>query len=78
MLTQTQLLEIAQSAVIKENLVNAFDDLLNEYSAEEINECKQAILHQKELETQATRPNFRLLAKWQNDPLFKVLEEIDI
>jgi hypothetical protein len=78
MLTQTELLEIAKLAVIKENLVNAFDDLLAEYTAEEINECKQAILHRKELETQATRPNFGLLAKWQNDPLFRVLAEIDI
>lgn len=72
-----ELRDMEELAQTKEDLINAFDDLMQEYTKAEIEECKQAILHYKELETKPTPPNFRLLTKWLNDPLFKVLAEID-
>jgi hypothetical protein len=73
-----ELQELKELAETKEDLINAFDDLMQEYTKAEIDECKQAILHHKELESKPIRPNFQLLSEWQHDPLFKVLAEIDI
>lgn len=72
-----ELQELKELAETKKDLINAFDDLMQEYTKAEIEECKQAILHYKKLKTQPSRPKFRVLTKWCNDPLFKVLRELE-